>query len=95
MVEGVVSGLGVDGEAEEGEDANGEAAEVVEREAAEEIDHLIARKALRVAGDELAQIGRRRRHLPHRRAAEHHCCYLLVTMCLGFLDISSEFVFTC
>lgn len=83
-VECVVMRVRVDGRAEEGEDAEGEAAEVVKREAAEEIDHLIARKPLRVAGDTLTQIGRRRRHPPHRRAAEHHC--LLSPVMIRFLD---------
>lgn len=77
--------VGGKGEAEEGPDAEGEAAEVAKGKAEEEIEHLIGAEPLRIARYVLARI---RRQLGHRydcRAVEHHFDPIFQWMIMFFL----------
>ena len=60
-------------EAEEGPEAEGEAAELLQREAEEQIHQLLSAQPLRHARRPLPRLRRRLRHRHHHHAVEHHC----------------------
>jgi len=75
---GVGVGEGVEvrgGEAEEGPEAEGEAAKLLEGKAEEEVENLLAAQPLWIAGDVLARFRRHVRHPSDHRGVQHHLLY--------------------
>ncbi|KAL5976770.1 hypothetical protein ACLOJK_021103 [Asimina triloba] len=67
----VVVGIG-GREAEEGAEAEGEAAKLLKRQAADEVEDVAAAQTLRIAGYVLAEICREIGHRHHDKAVENH-----------------------
>lgn len=84
VIDGEVVGIGIGagrgrgrrrgegGEAEEGEEGKGDAADMAEREAEDEVQNMVAAETLGITGDVLAEIGRNIGDPQNERTVQHH-----------------------
>ncbi|KAK2638206.1 hypothetical protein Ddye_026001 [Dipteronia dyeriana] len=75
-----------------GPERESEAAKLVEREAAEEAEDLVARQSLRIAGYVLAEVDRQTRDRNHNRAVQHHF-FNFLCFCVTMWFLKTFFLF--